>query len=68
MSRLAPLASSLLLLAARAAACPLCADSAAKTSAGTSVWWAVGAFLLVPPILGAVVIGAIRREITPKGP
>jgi hypothetical protein len=68
MRSLAPLASSLLLLAARAGACPLCVDSVAKTSSGTSVWWAVGAFLLVPPILGAFVIGAIRREIGPKGP
>ena len=71
MKQLAPLAAAagaLLLLAARAGACPLCVDSAAKTGAGTSVWWAVGAFLLVPPILGAFVIGAIRREIGPKGP
>jgi hypothetical protein len=58
------LAIALLLAAGRvAAACPLCADSAPKTATGTSVWWAVGAFLLVPPILGAFVLGAVKKEL-----
>ena len=65
MRRLPALATALLLAAAKAAvACPLCVDANANGSgAGTSVWWAVGAFLLVPPILGAVVIGVTRREL-----
>ena len=65
MKRLSALAAALFLAAANAAlACPLCVDSNAKGSgAGTSVWWAVGAFLLVPPILGAVVVGVTRREL-----
>jgi hypothetical protein len=65
MKKLSALSAALLLAAANAAlACPLCVDANAKGSgAGTSVWWAVGAFLLVPPVLGAVVIGVTRREL-----
>jgi hypothetical protein len=65
MKTLSALAGAFLLAAAKAAvACPLCVDASAKGSgAGTSVWWAVGAFLLVPPVLGAVVVGVTRREI-----
>ena len=65
MSGARPLAVALLLAAGRvAAACPLCADSNTPAGgAGTSVWWAVGAFLLVPPILGAFVLGFLRKEL-----
>ena len=64
MRALRPLAVALVLAAGRAAACPLCADSNTNAQgAGTSVWWAVGAFILVPPILGAFVLGLMRREL-----
>jgi hypothetical protein len=52
----------LLALARAAAACPLCADSNSGGGAGTGIWTAVGAFLVVPPILGVVVIGAMKKE------
>lgn len=63
MRHFKPLLTLLFLAAARASACPLCAGSSEKSDATTSVWWAVGAFLLVPPILAAFVLGAMRREL-----
>lgn len=65
MKRLAPYLALLTLAAARIAeACPLCAGSSTPGGggAGTSVWTAVGVFLFVPPILGLVVVAAMRRE------
>ena len=63
--RLPPAAVALLFLAlpGAAAACPLCAGS----GEGPNIWPLVGAFLLVPPILGAGVITAMRREMR-RGP
>ena len=69
MKRLAPLALALVLLALAgqaAATCPLCNDGAGTAGPGTSVWWAVGAFLLVPPILGAGVLAFLRKELGAK--
>jgi len=49
----------LLVVPGVAAACPLCVG----TGEAPNIWPIVGAFLLVPPILGAGVITAMRREI-----
>lgn len=54
-----------LAVAGRLAACPACAGSSTAANGKTqekSVWPIVGVFLLVPPLLGGVVIAALRRE------
>jgi hypothetical protein len=64
MGRVFALAAILALAFARGAtACPMCAGDESKAKDTTSVWWAVGAFLLVPPVLGTFVLGAMRREL-----
>jgi hypothetical protein len=59
---------ALLLAAGRAAAeCPACAGAASAEQ--RSVWPIVGAFMLVPPLLAAIVILLMRREFrTSFGP
>jgi hypothetical protein len=58
----APVLTAAVLLGARLAACPLCAESE-KTAGGGSVWPVIGVFILVPWVLGAVVTLVIRREM-----
>jgi hypothetical protein len=58
----AALAPAAVLLARGAMACPSCAASASPKD--PSIWPLVGAFMLVPWILGAVVVLLVRREST----
>lgn len=47
-----------------ALACPSCAASmTAESGGGPGIWWIVGAFLLVPPLVAGVVLLAVQREL-----
>ena len=65
--RLVPTLSAafLFLAAPRGAACPSCAGS--EVGQPVNIWPAVGAFLLVPPLLAGAVVWTLRREFRSGG-